>query len=69
MTDSANEKAMEVYEAILKSTPLSPTIRDIQEATGISSTSMVRYYLNILVDIGLIKRIPRSARGIIVLAK
>ena len=34
----------------------SPTVREIQDACGVSSTSMVAYYLGKLEDVGLIRR-------------
>jgi repressor LexA len=41
-----------------------PTIREIGEAVGISSTSVVNYNLNKLVDAGLIERNKEVSRGI-----
>ncbi len=41
-----------------------PTVRDIQHACGISSTSVVDYNLNILEERGVIKRNPDISRGI-----
>jgi repressor LexA len=41
-----------------------PTIREIGEAVGISSTSVVNYNLNKLVDAGLIERNKDVSRGI-----
>ncbi len=41
-----------------------PTIREIGEAVGIASTSVVNYNLNKLVDYGLIERVPEVSRGL-----
>mgnify|MGYP001183674537 FL=1 len=41
-----------------------PTIREIGEAVGISSTSVVNYNLNKLVEAGLIERNKEVSRGI-----
>jgi repressor LexA len=41
-----------------------PTIRDIGEATGIASTSVVNYNLNKLVTAGYLSRSARSSRGL-----
>lgn len=41
-----------------------PTIREIGEAFGISSTNGVRYYLNLLEKSGHLKRSGRISRGI-----
>ncbi len=41
-----------------------PTIREIGEATGIASTSVVNYNLNKLVDAGYLKREARASRGL-----
>jgi repressor LexA len=41
-----------------------PTIRDICNATGIKSTSVVNYNLNKLVSAGLLQRSQRKSRGL-----
>ncbi len=41
-----------------------PTIREIGEAVGIASTSVVNYNLNKLVDRGYIERTPKVSRGL-----
>lgn len=41
-----------------------PTIRDICNATGIKSTSVVNYNLNKLVNAGLLQRSQRKSRGL-----
>ncbi len=45
-----------------------PTIREIGEAVGIDSTSVVNYHLDKLADRGLIVRGGRISRGLIVTA-
>jgi len=64
-----NTSVLAVYEAIKKSKPLTPTIRELMKATGITSSSVVRYYLDKLEEAGLIERVPRVARGIILKRK
>jgi SOS-response transcriptional repressor LexA len=58
-----------VLTAIRNSKPLTPTIRELMTATGITSSSQVRYYLLKLETLGWIKRVPRAARGIILTQK
>ena len=41
-----------------------PSIREIGEATGISSTSVVTYYLKQLVEMGMIERDPKFSRAV-----
>jgi len=41
-----------------------PSIREIGEATGISSTSVVTYYLKQLSEMGLIEREPKYSRAV-----
>ena len=47
--------------------PFAPTVRDIQEGLGVSSTSVVEYNLNILERRGYIRTWPGQARAIEVL--
>jgi repressor LexA len=54
-------KFMEVY---LDNYGFPPTIREIGEATGIRSTSVVNYNLNKLVQSGYLARLNRKSRGI-----
>lgn len=54
-----------VFEAIRKSKPLPPTIRELCDATGITSTSVLRCYLDKLESKGFIQRLPRKSRGIL----
>lgn len=51
MNSKTIDRAIEVYEAIrdhIQEHQQSPEIRELQAATGISSTSVVEYYLHIL---------------------
>ena len=43
-----------------------PSIRDIMEATGIKSTSHVRFILNRLEEKGMIRKVKNQARSIVV---
>lgn len=70
-TDRSFFRKKIILEVVRKSKPLPPTIRDLQKATGITSTSVVNYYLDILEKEGKIRRVRgedgRSlARGIVV---
>lgn len=53
-----------VRECIEAGAP-SPTIREICNAVGISSTSVVAYHLNRLARDGEVRRIPSISRGLI----
>jgi SOS-response transcriptional repressor LexA len=66
--DFDNPKLDQVRDAIRKFMDehygVSPSIRDIQKISGITSSSVVRYYLVNLEERGDIIRLPGSARGI-----
>ena len=47
----------------------SPSIRDIMDATGISSTSVVWYHIDKLARAGAIKRTPGVARSYVIIEK
>jgi repressor LexA len=51
-------------ETYLERNGFPPTIREIGEATGINSTSVVNYNLNKLVSAGYLARSARASRGI-----
>lgn len=51
-------------ETYLETQGFPPTIREIGEATGINSTSVVNYNLNKLVDAGYLSRASAKSRGI-----
>jgi repressor LexA len=55
---------MKYMESYLDSHGFPPTIREIGEATGIASTSVVNYNLNKLVAAGYLSRSSRMSRGI-----
>ena len=57
-------KMLRFIEAFLEDNPSPPTVRDIQKACGISSTSVVDYNLKLLQKGQYIKRHPDVARGI-----
>lgn len=62
-TDKAMQKALEVKkfcQDFQKEHIYAPTIREIMDALNISSTSVVRYYLDILVKKGYM--VQRRAR-------
>jgi repressor LexA len=44
-----------------------PTVREVKERTGASSTSVVAYRLRALEREGRIQRVPKCARGIILI--
>ena len=58
------ERMMEVIRDFMCENGLPPTVRDIQKACGISSTSVVDYNLRILQREGYLGRKPDVARGI-----
>jgi len=65
--DQLSEKQraiLKVIETWLKRSGYPPTIRDIGKAVGISSTSVVNYNLNKLVEAGFITRSKDVSRGI-----
>jgi len=55
---------MRFMETYLETQGFPPTIREIGEATGINSTSVVNYNLNKLVDAGYLERASAKSRGI-----
>lgn len=62
-----NSRAKEILEFVRRSTRekgFPPTIREIGEQFGISSTNGVRYHLNVLTKSGHLKRKGRISRGI-----
>jgi predicted transcriptional regulator len=65
-TTPVTDKVLDAIREFIKKNPgLSPSIRELQGITKISSSSVLRYHLMILEDRGDIERIPRIARGII----
>lgn len=64
-TLSARQKRILAFiEGFLAERGYPPTIREIGEAVGIASTSVVNYNLNKLVERGLIERVPEVSRGL-----
>lgn len=62
-----NDRAREILAFIRRSTSekgFPPTIREIGEAFGISSTNGVRYYLNLLEKSGQLTRRGKISRGL-----
>ena len=57
-------KILEVLERYNSQNGYPPSIREICDKTGISSTSVVNYYLNQLEETGYIERDGRVSRGI-----
>jgi repressor LexA len=58
------ERMLQVIREFMRENGLPPTVRDIQKACGISSTSVVDYNLRILQREGYLGRKPDVARGI-----
>lgn len=58
------KKILEVLESFQANTGYPPSIREICEQAGISSTSVVNYYLDQLQEMGYIERDGRVSRGI-----
>ena len=66
-----DEMTAQVYDAIkgyIGEKQMPPTLQELCELTGLKSTSNVRYHLLKLEDRGMIRRIPRVSRGIVLLA-
>lgn len=64
MLSVRQRKILQFIENFLQLHGYPPTIREIGEALGISSTSVVNYNLNKLVDYGYIERTPKVSRGL-----
>lgn len=60
---STTAAVLEAIKAYRAEKGFSPSIHDIGDATGISSTFVVRYHLLKLERAGLMKRTPRVARS------
>jgi len=58
------KKILEFIETFLGEHGYPPSIREIGEAVGIASTSVVNYNLNKLVNLGYIERAPKVSRGL-----
>ena len=66
-TDARLAEIMNYIEAYQEEHGFSPTIREIGEALGVKSSSLVDYYVRILMDKGYIERKPNSARSFTIL--
>ena len=58
------ERIVDFIRQFMRDNGLPPTVRDIQKACGISSTSVVDYNLRVLQRDGYVRRRPDVARGI-----
>jgi repressor LexA len=62
-----SEKSVEIYDVIVEHTELhgwAPSVREIGERVGLTSTSTVHHHLRRLERHGLIVRGPRQSRAI-----
>lgn len=67
-----DDMTYQVYDAIkgfIGEKQIPPTLQELCEVTGLASTSNVRYHLLKLEDMGMIRRVPRVSRGIVLLAE
>ena len=60
---STTDLVLQAIETFWAEEGYSPSIRDIMEATSISSTSVVRYHIDRLEWAGVIERTPGIARS------
>lgn len=58
------KKVLEVVDRFQKENGYPPAIRDIRDRTGITSTSVITYYLDQLEEMGFIERDHSVSRGI-----
>ncbi len=58
------ERMLEYIQRHLRETGYPPTIREIGQEVGISSTSVVNYNLNVLQEKGFIQRARETSRGL-----
>lgn len=64
---STTALVLQAIKAFWAENGFSPSIRDIGEATGVTSTSVIQYHLLRLEQAGLIKRTPRVARSYVLI--
>ena len=65
----ANERTFQVYDIIkqyIEEHRYPPTLREIGNRVGLSSTSNVRYHIDELEKLGMLKREKGVARGIVI---
>lgn len=67
MAENSTAAVLEAIKAFWVAEGFSPSIRDIMEATGISSTSVVRYHIIKLERAGVIERTPGVARSYVLI--
>ncbi len=70
MTPPVSERQQQIVVFIAHATKCGypPTIREIGEHVGLSSTSSVSYQIRQLVEKGLVRRSPARARGLVLTA-
>ena len=59
-----HQKILDFVSAYVEKHSYPPSIREIGEATGISSTSVVTYYLKQLTEMGKIERDEKNSRAL-----
>ena len=64
MLRERQERILSFIQSFYEQNSYPPTIRDIQKACSISSTSVVNYNLNLLEKAGYLKRAGNISRGI-----
>ena len=67
MAENSTAAVLEAIKAFWIAEGFSPSIRDIMEATGISSTCVVQYHIHKLAGAGTIKRTPGIARSYVLI--
>jgi len=65
--EPVRERMLEWIGAYWEDHGIPPTIREICDGCGISSTSVVHYHLGKLEAAGYIRRTPRISRGIVLI--
>ena len=66
---STTAAVLQAIQAFWAEEGFSPSIRDVMDATGITSTSVVRYHLLKLEQAGVIERTPGVARSYVIIEK
>ena len=65
MDHQTGENILAAIQEYIEDHGFPPSVRDIQDMTGINSTSKVQRILNELADEGYIERTPETARSIV----
>jgi len=68
MVDDMTHTVFEAIKAYIEENKIPPSLQELCGLTGLQSTSNIRYHLVKLEDMGMIKRVPRVARGIVVVS-